>query len=111
MRSKGVLSLLLPCWCFVPVVFAAEELKPAVAGCVGYGITQKGWEKTFNHVLCIAEWKNMEPEPGNYEPGFPAPAPKSKFLSVVSVSVSVSATSAPGNIFATTHHKSCHLRA
>ena len=68
--TSRVLSLLLPCWWFVPVVFAAEELKPAVAGCVGYGITQQGWEKIFNHVLCIVAWKDMEPELGNYEPGF-----------------------------------------
>ncbi len=55
----------------VPAFGLAEDpVKPAPAGLACFGFPPKGWETIFNCMIYKLKWEELEPTPGQYEPGF-----------------------------------------
>lgn len=72
----GIASIkrLLLCLCFacpaLDFCFAEDQIKPAPEGLVCFGFPPKGWGTIFNCMIHKFKWEEIEPEPGQYEPGF-----------------------------------------
>ena len=63
-------SLVWLAWVGPNFCFAEGDIKPAPAGLVSFGFPPQGWESIFNCMVCKVKWDDLEPEPGQYGPGF-----------------------------------------